>query len=320
MASNSHRKSGSSARSTGRKRVVIGAAETVRVRYKKDQPEVESERRNQPGSRERAVKRTGKGPGARMANAKRDERERRQRAVSQRRTLVFAAMALVALAAIWGLVALWRAPIFSVDTTTVSGNSRLNTEQVLARATVPQDATLLRLPKGAITDRLLADPWIAEARVDRKFPHSLHIEIVERTPVATVDAGGTNIWLIDGTGMWLAKRSAEDSGTMPVVRDIENLAPKAGVASNSPELRNVLAVLAGLSPELRAKVRSVSAPSIDRTALILPRGVQVFFGSAEDVAKKDTVARTILAENKNVVYVNVRVVNRPTWRGLDTTN
>jgi cell division protein FtsQ len=255
-----------------------------------------------------------------MANAKRDERERRQRAVSQRRTLVFAAMALVALAAIWGLVALWRAPIFSVDSTTVSGNSRLKAEQVLERAKVPEDATLLRLSKGAITDRLLADPWIAEARVVRKFPHSLQIEIVERTPVATVDAGGTNIWLVDGSGMWLAKRSAEDSGTMPVVRDIENLAPKAGVASNSPELRNVLAVLAGLSPELRAKVRSVSAPSIDRTALILPRGVQVFFGSAEDVAKKDTVARTILAENKNVVYVNVRVVNRPTWRGLDTSN
>ena len=36
--------------------------------------------------------------------------------------------------------------------------------------------------------------------------------------------------------------------------------------------------------------------------------MQVFVGSAEDIAKKDTVARAILAENKNVVYVNVRVV------------
>jgi cell division protein FtsQ len=85
-------------------------------------------------------------------------------------------------------------------------------------------------------------------------------------------------------------------------------------------LLNALAVLTGLSPELRAKVRTVSAPTVDKTALILPRGVQVFFGSAEDVTKKDIVARSILADNKNVVYVNVRVVNRPTWRGLDTAN
>lgn len=320
MASNSHRKSGSSARSTGRKRVVIGAAETVRVRYKKDQPEVESERRGTQGSRERATKKTGKGPGARMANVKRDERERRQRAMSQRRTLVMVALAILAMVLIWGLVALWRAPIFSVDTTVVTGNSRLSTTAVLARAKVPEDATLLRLPKRRIVSALLADPWIAEARVVRRYPHTLAIEIVERKPAATVDAGGTNIWLIDGSGTWLSKRSAEDTAAMPVVRDVENLTPKSGERVASPELLNALAVLAGLSPELRAKVRTVSAPTVDKTALILPHGIQVFFGSAEDVAKKDTVARAILAKNKNVVYVNVRVVNRPTWRGLDTTN
>ena len=90
--------------------------------------------------------------------------------------------------------------------------------------------------------------------------------------------------------------------------------------TTSPELLNALAVLGGLSAELRSKVRTVSAPTVDRTALILPGGVQVFFGSAEEVAKKDSIARAILAENKNVVYVNVRVVDRPTWRGVDSVN
>lgn len=253
-----------------------------------------------------------------MANVKRDERERRQRALSRRRSLVMAALVVVAIAIIWGLVSLWRAPIFSVDTTVVAGNERLSVERVLARAKVPQGTTLLRLPKGDIVRRLLADPWIGEARVVRRFPHTLLIEVVERKPVAIIDAGGTSIWLVDGSGMWLAKRSAEDTGAMPVVRDIENLAPKAGVRTTSPELLNALAVLGGLSSQLRSKVRTVSAPSVDRTALILPRGIQVFIGSAEDVAKKDSVVRAILAENKNVVYVNVRVVNRPTWRGLDS--
>ena len=62
--------------------------ETVRVRYKKNEPEVESERRRAPSSRERATPRAPQGSRAHaMANAKRDEREQRQRALARRRAL-----------------------------------------------------------------------------------------------------------------------------------------------------------------------------------------------------------------------------------------
>jgi cell division protein FtsQ len=320
MASSSHRKSGSSARSTGRRRVVIGAEETVRVRYKKDRPEIESERRRASHTREHDEHRTRGGAGARVANSKRAERERRQRAISLRRGLAWAAMAVVVAGLVWGVIALIRAPIFSVEQITITGATRLTRSQVLARAQVPTGTTLVRLPKRAIVERLLAEPWIREVRVTRRFPHTLDIAITERRPVAIVDAGGTAIWLVDGSGVWLAPRSATDTGTLPVIRDVEGLLPKAGGQAASPELQNAVAVLNGLSSPLRQKVRTVTAPTVDRTALILPRGVQVFVGSAEDIAKKDEVARAILAQNKNVVYVNVRVVNRPTWRGLDTGN
>jgi cell division protein FtsQ len=319
MASNSHRKSGSSARSTGRKRVVIGAEETVRVRYKKDRPEVESERRRAPHARERTKPSKARGPGARMASVKRDERERRQRQISRRRGLIWVVLVVIAVGVVWGLIALARAPIFSVDQITVNGVTRLTRAQVLDRAKVPAETTLLRLPKGAIVKRLLAEPWIAEARVVRRFPHTLEIDIAERRPVAIVDAGGTSIWLVDNSATWLAPRSATDTRTLPVIRDVENITPKAGTRSASAELQNAIAVLNGLSSELRSKVRTVTAPTIDKTALILSRGVQIFVGSAEDIAKKDQVAQAILAQNKNVVYVNVRVVDRPTWRGLDTS-
>ena len=59
MASNSGRKSGSSGRSSSRKRVVIGAEETTRVRYSRDKPEVESERRKTPRQSKRESSRTG---------------------------------------------------------------------------------------------------------------------------------------------------------------------------------------------------------------------------------------------------------------------
>ena len=95
--------------------------------------------------------------------------------------------------------------------------------------------------------------------------------------------------------------------------------PKAGELTQSPELLNALKVLGGLSREMRSKLKAISAPSIDATQLTLNGDVQVMIGNAEDIQKKDAVALAVMAGHKNVVYVNVRVVDRPTWRGLGQT-
>ena len=258
--------------------------------------------------------------GLRVSKTKRDQRERRQRSIERRRLLVGLGFVMVAIAVAAALVALSRAPIFPVRTVEVTGTHRMSSEQVLAEARVPADTTLLRVPAGKIERALETEPWVASATIVRHFPATLEIRIAERTPAAIVDAGGTHLWLVDGSGVWLAGASAEPSSTLPSIRDIEGLTPKPGQQSSSILLRNALQVWQGMSPELRVKVRTISAPTIDRTALILAHGVQVFVGSSEDIAKKDTVARAILAQHKNVVYVNVRVVDRATWRGLSTPN
>jgi cell division protein FtsQ len=327
MASSSNRKSGSSGRSSSRRRVVIGADETVRVSYTKDQPQIESERRRAPRQAQRSTpgRATGAsgmgsgGAGRRIANDKREERDRRRRALARRRILAGVGIALLAAAAVWGLVALWKAPLLPIKHLDVSGESRLTRSEVVSAAAVPKDATLLKVSPAQIEDRLEKLPWISDARVSRALPGTLRIAVVERRPVAVVDVGGTNIWLVSSDGYWLGKRTAEDSAALLAVREIEDLRPRVGAKVVSPELKNAIAVISGLSPELKSRVRSVSAPSVDKTALILKDDVQIFVGSAEGIAKKDRVAREILAREKRVIYINVRVVSRPTWRGLEKT-
>jgi cell division protein FtsQ len=306
---------------------VIGASETTRVSYNKNKPQVESERRKAPRQPQKVSStRAGvqgpkpTGAGRRVANEKRDERDRRRASIARRRVALLFVLAILVGAAVWGIVQLWQAPLFPVKTVTVSGNSRLTSEAVLASAAIPGDATVVRLPEAQIEQRLLANPWIAEARVERRFPDGVSVSIVERTPAALVDAGGTELWLISSDGHWLGKRSADDTVSVVTIRDIESLTPTAGVAAKVPELTNALAVLGGLSPELKSLVRAVSAPTVDKTALVLKGDVQVFVGSADEIQKKDQLARKILADEKNVVYVNVRVTSRPTWRGLGQAN
>jgi len=328
MTSNSGRKSGSSGRSTGRKRVVIGAEETTRVRYSQDRPQVESERRHTQRAPQRAstaARSTKKGPkptgiGHRIAGAKRDEREKRQLAMARRRLLLGVLAAGAAFLMIWGVVALWRAPIFQIEQIEVRGNSHLSKAAVLKLAAIPEDATVLRFDAKAAETRLLRDPWIATAEVTRRLPGVATIVVSERSAAAVIDAGGTNLWLVDAEGYWLGLSKSADSTGLVTVRDIETLKPKAGERTNSAEVRNALAVIKGLSPEMKEQLKTISAPTIDKTALITASDIQIMVGSAEDIVKKDRVARKILADQQGVVYVNVRVVDRATWRGLDDTN
>jgi cell division protein FtsQ len=255
-----------------------------------------------------------------MASAKRDDRDRRRRAIMRRRVALGVLAVAAAVAVVWGLAALWRAPLLPVKVVQIDGASRLTTESVLASAAIPAGSTLPKLAKSQILDRLRANPWIAEASITRSLPGTVKISIVERTPVAIVDAGGTEIWLMSADGHWLGRRSAEDTMAVPTIRDAPGAVPIAGNTTNSKELANALAVVEGLSPELRARVVTVSAPTVDKTALALTDNIQVFVGSAEDMAKKDQLIRQILAKEKKLVYINVRVVDRPTWRGLDPTN
>lgn len=296
---------------------------TVRIPAGPDrrEPRRESERPPKHAGVEAKSSRQAQGSSVRepsKAAAMRIARDRRKVARFRRLRLRATAMVVALIVVAGGSVALYRSDVFVVEDTQVVGNARLTPDDVRAAAAVPTGTTLLRVRVGEIKDRLLANAWVAEASVTRDFPHTLRLRVRERQPVAIVDLGGTKLWLIDGEGTMLAQQTPETSMTLVAIRDIVGLTPTAGRKTDSEELRNALAVLEGVSEELRRSVRSVSAASIERTSLITSDDVEILVGPAEDLERKDAIARRILAEQQGkVVYVNVRTPERPTWRGLE---
>ncbi len=256
------------------------------------------------------------GAGRRVAVGKRDERERRAAEARRRRQVRTALITLVLIAVIGGAVALYRSQLFDIRTVQVIGAQRLTQDAVRTRAAVPEGATLLRFPGRAIKARLMSYAWIADAQVTRDFPHTIRIRIVERTPEAVVDTGDT-FWVVDSTGMVLGEQSLEETTTLPIIRDIPGLELKAGRATSSEILKNALAVLSGISPELLQKVRAVSAPSIDETTLLTTDNVEVIIGEAVELAKKDVIVLTIMRQKSgSVVTIDVRSTEKPVSRSL----
>lgn len=323
MASSSGRKSGSSGRSTRRKRVVIGAQETVRVRYAKNQPQVETERKRTSTKRSAPASGAKKSSGARRAgerisSTKRNERERRQQTIRLKRTGVWVAAGVAVLGVVWAFMALVNAPVFDVGSVEVTGASHLSEDEVRQLAGVSPGVSLFAVDADEVSRRVAASPWVAEVEVDKAFPDTLKVGIRERVAAAIVDAGGTDLLVVSTDGRWLGTRSAEETGLV-VIRDVGSVEATAGDKVDAPEILNALKLVAGVSDELMKRTVAISAPSIDRTLLLTDDEVEIFFGEATDVQRKDRIARELLAKYKDkVVYINVRVVESPTWRGIDT--
>jgi cell division protein FtsQ len=217
---------------------------------------------------------------------------------------------------IFGCVALYRSPLLTVTRVEVVGTLHITQDRVRALAQVPEDATLIRFPADAVAERVARDPWVASVTVSRLFPDGMRIRLTEREPVAMVDAGST-FWLVDRTGMVMAKRSVEQTATAVVVRDVPGLDPKAGRRTSSEPLMNAIAVLAGISQRLRSEIGSISAPTIDGTTLYTKDRVEIVFGDAAEARTKDALVLRILDEHRGkVVSIDVRTIDRPTWRGL----
>ncbi|MEN6431183.1 MAG: FtsQ-type POTRA domain-containing protein [Coriobacteriales bacterium] len=261
--------------------------------------------------------RTHANAGQSIAQKKREERERRraERARRTRMRLLVAAVVIALLAG--GAVVLYRSQVFDIRSVQVTGTHRLTPDEVRSRAAVPADATLLRYPQDEMRERLLTQAWIADVQITRDYPHTLKIRVTERVPQAIVDTG-EEFWIVDKEGYVVAQQSLEATSNLVVVRDTPGLDLAAGRKTSSEVVMNALALLGGVSDELRSRTRAVSAPSIDETTLITKDNVEILMGEAVDLEKKDAIVLKILHEQAGaVVFIDVRNTERPVARGLD---
>lgn len=319
MASNSPRKSGSSGRR--RKKVVLSVPASPPARgespTKKGKRQVKVDTATSPRARQVADGSALSAAAARVANARRDERK--QRVVAKKRTvklrwiLVAAGICAVIVLSMWA----YTSPMFAIRAIEVTGLQRVQQKVILARVDDVAHGTIFSVSENRVRAAVMEDPWVKSADVRISPLGTLSIKVTEREPLAVVDPGGKTLWLVDSEGMWLAPHAADMNDSLIVIRDVVGLQPRAGVKSEDKVLRNALRVVASLGASLTAEARAISAPSIDRTRLFTTADVEVFFGSSDQAAEKAAIAWNLLEKNRgSAVYINVRSLRSPTWRGV----
>ena len=271
-----------------------------------------------------------------------DQMSRNQRAQkTYRRYLVRIVIVAVLLGAlVAGGVIAYNSSLFTVEKVTVTGVEHLTATEITELASVPAGTTLLRVDAGGIQQRLLADAWVEKAQVNRVFPDTLELAITERTIAAVVSVpidGAQDIetWAISSDGIWLMKipeqgsaasrtisaKVYEDAAEVLHISDVPlGIRPEVGTACTDANVTNALSIVNGLTTSLADQVVEVKAAETTSTVLVLESNIEIAFGEAgtiEDIRNKERVVLKLMEENPgSIAYINVRVVDRPTWRSL----
>lgn len=174
-------------------------------------------------------------------------------------------------------------PVFRVHDVTVTGTALLTKEAVLEAAVVPGNQPMLGLDTTAIADRVRALPAVHHVTVERDFPDTILINVVERALVyQRVD--GATFESVDADGVVFATSSSPTDGVVQAVT----------AGKDTRLLRDVAEVVANIPEQLLPRVERLQAKAVDRITLQLDDGDLVVWGSAEQSELKGDVLVALL--------------------------
>lgn len=223
-----------------------------------------------------------------------------------------------------GFIRAYNSSYFNVKKINVVGNCQLSDASVkkLSEVTISKDS-LLKLSTTEIKERLLKNPWVEDAQVIRDFPSTLKIKVREREPVVYISFKG-KLFLIDKNLFVLSSSDSSDTLDIPRVEDLKIAdikGPKdlkVGKKISSKILSNAVTCLINLDPSLRTGIDFISAASIDRISFFTQDNIEILYGEAEDIERKNHVLKEILSENREkIIFIDVRQVMRPVVRHFE---
>lgn len=189
---------------------------------------------------------------------------------------------------------LYFTPIMSARSIVVTGVGAVTQEEVVAAAGVAQGTPLLQVDTDTVAERVAGIRRIATARVQRQYPSTLRITIVERVPVVVKDYPD---------GVHLFDRDGVDFATAPPPPGIPYLEAE-NPGPDDPATRAALEVMTSLRPEVASQVGRVTAPSVAAVTLTLIDGRTVVWGTTDRTEEKALKLAALLTQPGRVYDVS----------------
>lgn len=181
---------------------------------------------------------------------------------------------------------LYFTPIMAARDIVITGVGAVSQEEVIAAAAVKQGAPLLQVDTDEVAERVATIRRVATARVQREYPSTLRITVVERVPIVVKDfPDGPHLFDKDGVDF----ATGPPPPNLPYL-ETDNPGP------SDPPTKAAIEVMTALRPEVAGQVARVSAPSVASITLTLVDGREVVWGTTDRTEEKAQKLAALLTQ------------------------
>ena len=192
---------------------------------------------------------------------------------------------------------------FAVRRYEIRGVNRMDRQRIDAVVSNELRRAMPLVDLAAIRERLLVFGWVADARVSRRLPDTLVIDIVERTPAA-IWQNEQRLMLIDSSGVVLEHVRLDAMPDLPLL-----IGPAANLQTAS--LNRLLEAAGHLRPQLAGATwvggRRWDLRFQTGEVLALPEGEQPALRALSDFARRDQQAQML---GRGFVRFDMRIPGR----------
>ncbi|MBH31862.1 MAG: hypothetical protein CMG71_07760 [Candidatus Marinimicrobia bacterium] len=174
---------------------------------------------------------------------------------------------------------------FNLTSTDVRGNSILGRDELTALAKVPFAQSLNEISLEEIQRRIEAHPYIKGARVSRRYPKSITIDVVERQPIAYVNL--PSFLVVDEDGFVMPLRHGDMEFNVPTLTGFNNageLYPigEKCLSHKTLEAIEYLTIVRQQFPELFDDISELTIDKSDEYVIVLAeQPTRIHFGQSD---------------------------------------
>jgi cell division protein FtsQ len=208
---------------------------------------------------------------------------------------------------------LLQSPIFEVHRVLVRGNEYISEEQIISAANIGIGENIFKVDLNTAKANLKLISMVKEVRLDRSFPSSVVINVLERKPLGLLPAREGFI-KVDEEAIYLQEAKAGTPG-LPVLTGIEYELPNPGQAVQSERLRDALEVITGLPASVVASLSEVHTVEDGQIILYTLEGIQCRLGLAMEIPEKGAILEQLLQQlskqKDKINYIDLSCAGQP---------
>jgi len=212
------------------------------------------------------------------------------------------------------LLVSFKTDIFNISSVIVNGNEKLSSDQVIkASGCIPKE-NIFRVSTSEMEKRLMMQPYIKDAKIKRRLPNKIKINIAERKEKMILPYVGSYLYL-DNEGFVLDIKTSKEKNKIPTISGLDIEEPKRGssIELKSGESFDKIESFIELCDKLNIYVlfANLDFTDKDNISIDMKNGIKVAFGPLNNVKYKLSYLNSIINDiNKKGIICKQVIFNK----------